>query len=220
MNQQSSIPSVLVIYGNPKKGGFVHGCLDTIAMELEKSDVQLRKIHLMDKEINDCTGCFHCLRTGSCPIEDDMDEIMDLMRKADGYVVGASVRNGFFPALFKRFYERITYPMGFTRDLKNKYVLGIGAVGMAGGKKVLGNAITFKEFQTYITGYHFFRTRIPTRLTVGDVAPTLREAADSFRLALREKPELPFMRQLTGKLDDFVLKQFMFKRTLKTLMTM
>ena len=53
------------------------------------------------------------------------------IRAADGLVVGASVRNGYFPALTKRFYERITYILGFGRDLRGKHVLAVGAVGLA-----------------------------------------------------------------------------------------
>ena len=85
----------------------------------------------------------------------------------DGLVTGASVRNGLFPAILKRFYERITYILGFGRELRGKYVLAIGAVGMAGGRKPLGKLLTFREFQTNVSDYLFFRTGIPTSRMYG-----------------------------------------------------
>ena len=109
--------NVMIIYGNPKEGGFVHGCLDAISERLGQRDVQVERLHLHRQGILDCTGCFTCLRTGACVLEDQMNGICERMRQADGYVIGCSVRNGYVTALYKRFYERITYPLIFTGDL-------------------------------------------------------------------------------------------------------
>lgn len=202
----------VVIYGNPKRGGFVHGCLDFIASFLEAKGVEVEKIMLVDSDIRDCAGCFTCLRTGRCTVDDDMGGILETLKGADGIVAGASVRNGFFTALYKRFYERITYLLGFTRALEDKPVLAIGAVGIAGGRKNLGRLLSFKEFQTLPTGYLFFRTGIPGKLTVDGAAEALRGAAAKL-IERMENPSGPSLFQsLCRKADTAVIRAFMLKK--------
>jgi multimeric flavodoxin WrbA len=205
-------PRVLCIHGNPKERGFVHACVDHIADRLEAAGVEVDRLRLRSCELRDCLGCFNCLRTGQCAIDDDMAQIIERIRLADGLVTGASVRNGLFPALFKLFYERLTYIVGFGRDLRGKYILAVGAVGMAGGRKPLGRLISFREFHTYLSDYLFFRTGIPTRLTVEDVSGRLDRAADRFRQVLADRPGLPWRTRLMGRIDDFIVRRFMLRR--------
>jgi len=211
VSESNARARVLCIYGNPKHGGFVHGCVDRIAERLAGQEVEIDRLALADCDIRDCSGCFGCLRTGECTIDDDMGPIIERIRVADGIVTGASVRNGFFPASFKRFYERITYILGFGRELHGKYVLGVGAVGLAGGRKALQRLITFREFSTYVSDFLFFRTGIPTKRTAADVAPKLDAAADRFLRVMAARKPLPWTRRLAGRIDDFVIRRFMLR---------
>ena len=203
---------VLCVYGNPKRGGFVHGCVEHVAARLEGQEIKIDELRLGESDIRDCVGCFNCLRTGRCSIDDDMGGIIERIRLADGLVVGASVRNGLFPAVFKRFYERITYIVGFGRQLHGKYVLAVGAVGLAGGRRPLGKLITFREFHTYVSGYLFFRTGIPTKRSVADVAAKLDKATDRFCKAMCSKAPLPLGTRMLGGIDDFLVRKFMLQR--------
>jgi NAD(P)H-dependent FMN reductase len=203
---------ITVIYGNPKTGGFVHDCLDLVSEHLEQSGAEVTRFRLAEKKIAECTGCFTCLRKGACVHEDDMGGIIEALTVADGLVTGASVRNGYFPALYKRFYERITYLAGFCRDLKGKPVLAIGAVGMAGGKKHLGKLLSFRDFQALPTGYLFFRTGIPGTVKAGDVAGPLRAAADRFVRRVGNPAGPPLLLRAQRALDDAVMRRFMFRK--------
>lgn len=205
--------TVLCIYGNPKKSGFVHGCLDHVAGRLEAQGITIDRLMLCEADIKDCIGCFQCLRRGLCAIPDDMAGILDRIRGADGILTGASVRNGYFPALTKRFYERITYLLGFTRDLQGKPVLGIGAVGMMGGKKPLGGLVTYREFHTFVSDFLFFRTGIPTKLTVESVADRLDRATDRFARAIATRPPPALGARLRMKFDDWIMGRYMFARS-------
>lgn len=210
VNEQAA--TVLVIYGNPKHGGFIHGSLDHIANHISSKGHHVDRLHLIDADIQECTGCFNCLRKGACVIDDDMAGIIDRMRSADALVTGASVRNSYFPALYKKFYERITYILGFGRDLRAVPVVAVGSVGMASGKKDLGKVLTFKEFHTRIIDYLFFQTGIPTKITVDDAKPKLEAAADSLIGSLDEPAKLPFFTSLSAAVDDFILKKFMLEK--------
>jgi multimeric flavodoxin WrbA len=203
---------ILAIYGNPKRDGFVHSALDYVCARLGEKGAQVDQLRLVDADIRDCTGCFSCMRSGRCVIPDDINEIYERLRAADGYVTGASVRNGTVPALFKRFYERITYPIVFTRDLRDKHVLSIGAVGMATGKKNLGNFLQLHKGQVRLTDYLFFKTGIPTELTVGEVQEKLDGAADRFSSELKSKKDRSILTRVVGMVDDFVVRNFMLKR--------
>ena len=203
---------ILAIYGNPKEGGFVHGCVDFIVDSVEKSGAEVTKLHLVNKNIQECTGCFACLRTGKCVIDDDMNSIYEDIKDAEGFVFGASVRDSSFPALVKKFYERITYPILFTREIADKHVLSIGAVGMASGKKELGSIITFCRDQAKLTDYLFFRTGIPTKIKVDDVTEKLLGASEKFVNEIQQKTKRPFISRLLGKIDDLVVKKFMLDK--------
>lgn len=202
---------IIVIYGNPKRSGFVHGSLDHVAARLTERGVEVERLHLVDADLRECVGCFQCLRTGTCSVHDDMSRIIESLRKADALVIGASVRNGYFPALYKRFVERITYPLGFTRDLRGKPVLGIGSVGFAGGRGPLGHLVTLKDFQTRVVDYLFFATGIPTRKKVDDVAPRLDEATDRLLAAAAGGTSLGWLSRVQNAADDWVMRTFMFK---------
>jgi len=203
---------VVVMYGNPKQAGFVHGCLDRIAARLEERGVSVHPIRLLECDLEECAGCFTCLRTGACRFDDDLGAIPSAMRGADGFVIGGSVRNGYFPALYKRFYERVTYLIGFTRDLRNKPVLAVGAVGMAGGKRHLREVLTLRGFQTVPAGFLFFRTGIPGRLAPADVEPRLLAAADRFLRRAQSGAPASLPRRVAWKLDDWILRTLMLRK--------
>ncbi len=202
---------IVLIHGNPRAGGFVHGCIDLVAGELARAGAEVTVVRLAEKRIAECAGCFACLREGACIHEDDMGGIIALLREADGIVTGASVRNGYFPALYKRFLERITYLVGFRRDLKGKPVLAIGAVGMAGGKKHLGRVLTLRDFHALPAGYLFFRTGIPGTLKAEDAGETLRLAAARFLRTVETRPRPNILRRAGWALDDAVMRRFMFR---------
>jgi len=212
MSDESRPPRVLAIYGNPKHGGFVHGCVDRVAEGLESRGALVDRLHLVDADVRDCAGCFTCVRTGECPIDDDMPDIIERVREADALLVGGSVRNSFFPALYKRFYERITYILGFGRDLHCKPVLTIGAVGVATGKKPLTEVLTMSVFHTHVVDSLFFRAGFPTKASPDDVAPKLDRAVERLFGAAAAPPKPRLRARLSMWLDDWSTRKFMLER--------
>ena len=201
--------NVIGICGNPKEGGFVHGCLEAIAHRLEKQGVQVEWLYLRNQGILDCTGCFTCLRTGTCVLEDPMNDICRRMRGADGYVIVCSVRNGYVTALYKRFYERITYPLIFTGDLTGKFVLSVSAVGKMGGQRPTSKLLGLEGTGAYHVGHLFFHTDIPTRLTVDGARSRLDRAADRFLGRFRAGWRPGALWHAGRLIDHLVTKRFM-----------
>lgn len=203
--------NAMTIYANPADGGFVHGCLDAISDRLEARGDAVERLRLKDADVRDCSGCFACLRTGECVLDDEMNDVCERMRSADAFVIGGSVRNGYVPALYKRFYERITYPLIFTGDLTGKCVLSVAAVGIMTGRRATAKLFGLHGTGAGHVGHLFFRAGIPTKLSPDDVRAKLDAAAD--RLARRIEtgwtPD-PLWR-LARRLDRFVMKRMFAK---------
>ena len=202
--------NVLCIHANPRDGGFVHGSLDAVASCLRERGASVRPLHLRNEGILDCTGCFACLRTGACVLDDSMEAICRSMRDADGYVVGGSVRNGHVTALYKRLLERITYPLIFTGDLTGKMVLSVSAVGKMGGKRATRKLLGLDGTGAYHVGHLFFRTDIPTRLTVDAVRRRLERAADQFLDRFRAEWRPGPLWHAARRVDRFIMKRRLF----------
>ena len=203
---------IMVIYGNPKEGGFVHGSLDIVRARLEGRGVEIDEVRLAREDIKDCAGCFACLATGRCVIDDAMNGVCERIRQADGIVAGASVRNGRAPALYKRFYERITYPIFFTGDVTDKYVLGISAVGMGGGKKTTRQMVAMTETGARTVEHLYFRVGMPTTLTPADVRDRLERAADKLydHIKTQRSPGLGW--KLSRRFDHWIMSRVVFSK--------
>jgi len=170
LSQDTTAMKVLVINGNPKKGGFIAGVLDIISSYLKARDIEVQYLRLADAQITDCTGCFHCLKTGTCVLADDMNHIIQTMMEADGFVVGSPVRNGLTTACYKRFCERISYLLGFSLLLEDKYTLAISCVGYMGGKKVNKRLVGLQDvFRTRLSDFIFYKVGIPTKIQPADI---------------------------------------------------
>lgn len=207
---------ILAVYGNPKSGGFVHGCVDAVADRLEGRGVEVDRLKLAEADIRDCTGCFTCLRTGECAINDDMNAISERLRSADGLVCGGSVRNGYMTALFKRFYERITYTFIFCGDVTDKYVLGISGVGVGGGKKATRRIVAMKEMGARTVAHLFFRTGIPTKRSVDSVKGRLDAAADKLYRHIDGQIAPGLLWRMARRLDRAIIIRFMFRKDPRT----
>jgi multimeric flavodoxin WrbA len=84
--------NVLLLNGSPHANGCTRTALDEIAGELKKNDIDITMLHIGKKGIAGCMACMGCVKTGYCVVKDDgVNECIDLLKKADGFIVGAPV---------------------------------------------------------------------------------------------------------------------------------
>ena len=84
--------NVLLINGSPNKAGCTFTALSEVAGALNKQGVETNIFHIGNKPIRGCTGCGGCGKTGYCVFKDDpVNEVIDLLKAADGVVVGTPV---------------------------------------------------------------------------------------------------------------------------------
>ncbi len=88
-------------------------------------------LNISDHEIRPCTGCDACVRSNPCPESesDDMPDIEEQLRKADGIIIAAPSYFTSVPGVLKNFMDR-SRPMKMQdHQLKNKV---FGAITYAG----------------------------------------------------------------------------------------
>lgn len=204
---------ILVLDGDPKRGGFVGGALGLVAERLAGQGAEVESVRLADKRVQDCVGCLRCLKEGRCVLDDDVAGIMAAIREADGLVVGSPVRNGMTTACYKRFYERITYLLGFTQALADKYVLAVSSVGALGGRGVCRALLGLQGvFHARLSGHEHLRLGIPTRLTVDQARPRLERAADRLAGDIRSRKGRGLAGSAALWLDRLIVGRLMLRK--------
>lgn len=83
---------VLLINGSPHKAGCTYTALSEVAGALEKEGVETEIFHIGTRPIRGCIACQACQGKDHCVFDDDVvNPLIDLMRQADGIIVGAPV---------------------------------------------------------------------------------------------------------------------------------
>ena len=84
--------NVLLVNGSPHPKGSTWTALSEVAKQLEKNGIDTTIMQVGGKDIRGCIACGKCRDTGYCIFKDDpVNEGIDLLRAADGLVVGSPV---------------------------------------------------------------------------------------------------------------------------------
>ncbi len=84
--------NVLLINGSPHKEGATYTALTEISSQLEKEGIGTTMFHIGTKPISGCIACMKCADTGYCVLNDEkVNECIDLLKQADGLIVGSPV---------------------------------------------------------------------------------------------------------------------------------
>jgi len=110
---------IVAIMGSYRKGKTIDTLVDRAIEGVKSVDpaAEVEKIVLIDKHIDYCRNCGVCRQDdpskpiARCAIDDDMQEILPLMRGADGYIFGVPIFEGTVNAVTKTFLERICWTL-------------------------------------------------------------------------------------------------------------
>ncbi len=110
--------NVLLINGSPHENGSTHRALTEAAGEIEKAGIETTMLHIGKEGIKGCTACSACVKTGYCKYTDDgVNEAIDMLKKADGLIVGSPVYfagpNASVCAFLDRMFYMKTTPYAF-----------------------------------------------------------------------------------------------------------
>ena len=104
--------TIIGIVGSYRKGRVIDTAVSEILKGAESGGAKTVKIYLTEKQIEFCNNCRSCMqqpgdKRGDCVYDDDMEEILQQIDEADGYVLGSPVNFGTVTAVMKRFMERL-----------------------------------------------------------------------------------------------------------------
>ena len=101
--------SIIGINGSPRKNGNTHVLINSVMSGLTDRGCKTQLLHSGDMKIEECTGCHACWKGLDCIQNDDMNDIYQRMKEADGYVFGTPVYWYGPTALMKLFIDRMVY---------------------------------------------------------------------------------------------------------------
>jgi len=104
--------TIVGIVGSYRKGRVIDTAVTEILKGAESCGAKTVKINLTEKQIEFCNNCRSCMqeagdKRGDCVYDDDMEEILQQIDEADGYVLGSPVNLGTVTAIMKQFMERL-----------------------------------------------------------------------------------------------------------------
>ena len=110
--------NVLLINGSPHATGCTFTALSEVETALSANGIGTTMFQLGPRPVRGCIACRGCYKTDRCVFNDPpYDELLELVKQADGYVVGSPVYyagpNGMLCALLDRlFYSASAYLEG------------------------------------------------------------------------------------------------------------
>ena len=89
-----NMSKVILLNASPRANSNTGIVLEQCAREIEKEGVEAEIISLRGMKIQSCTACGKCGEKGNCVLSDGLDEIIEKIRQADGFIPAAPVYFG------------------------------------------------------------------------------------------------------------------------------
>ncbi|AGC67624.1 NADPH-dependent FMN reductase RutF [Thermoclostridium stercorarium subsp. stercorarium DSM 8532] len=134
---------VILVNGSPHAKGCTYTALNEVAKVLQKNGIETEIMHLGTKPISGCLACGKCFETGKCIIDDCVNEFLDKVPGADGFVFGSPVHYAAPSGQLVSFLHRAFY--GKSHLFKGK--VGAAVVSCRRG----GAATAFDQINKYFT---------------------------------------------------------------------
>ena len=104
--------NILVINGSYRDDGITDKAIKAMIEVLEAEGANIEVVFLRKYPIEFCLNCRACTqepgsKPGKCVQHDDMQELINKIEWADGYIFAAPTNFGSVTAIFKRFMERL-----------------------------------------------------------------------------------------------------------------
>jgi multimeric flavodoxin WrbA len=136
---------IVGISGSPRKKATEY-VLEKALSDLEDVGFETAMFTIRGKEIAPCKHCDYCLKKKECINKDDMFEVYDLFRKADGIIMASPMYNGSISAQIKAVMDRCRALGAEDVDMLQ------GKIGMSiavGGDRVGGQELAIQQINTF-----------------------------------------------------------------------
>lgn len=109
---------VLLFNGSPKTKGCTYTMLTEVAKTLGENGIETEILHIGGNVAAGCKGCGFCSKNGKCITNDVLNELIDKVKEADGYVFGSPVHYAGASGDITSFMDRLFYSCGGAMSYK------------------------------------------------------------------------------------------------------
>jgi len=113
---------VLAIYGSPRKEGNTAQMLDA-ALSAFPETAEIKRVYLSELNFSGCGPCRECKITGTCVIDDDMQQVFKLMLWSEIIIFGSPSQFSDVSVDIKKLMERTWWMKGLLRNKIGGYVV-------------------------------------------------------------------------------------------------
>ena len=138
---------IVGICGSPREGASEYLLKLALSKLDEEDEFESKFFTVRDKSISPCTHCGECVENpGKCSIDDDMNEIYEALRQADGIIMASPIHFGSISAQLKAVMDRCqALIMDDTDIFKNKAGMSI----VVGGDRAGGQELAIQQINTF-----------------------------------------------------------------------
>jgi len=180
---------VLAINGSYRDDGMTDQTVEALAQAIEATGAEVEIILLREYPIEFCLNCRACTQQpgaapGECVLHDGMQDLIDKIERADGFILAAPTNFGSVTAIFKRFMERLAvyayWPWDMNGPLYRK--------AQAPRKKAL---LVSSCAAPGIIGRWFFGTHNQLKMTAKTIGAEVVGSLFTGMIAKEKHPKLP-----------------------------
>ncbi len=132
---------VLAFNGSPHKNGSTFTSLNIVSEELKKMDIDVEMVHIGNKIIRGCNGCYKCRDLKKCVFnDDDVNKYLDKIQNVDGIIIGSPVYYSGIAGTLKCFLDRLFFA---GPDMRFKVGAAVVSLRRSGGVS------TFQQINNY-----------------------------------------------------------------------
>lgn len=134
---------VILVNGSPHQKGCTYTALTEVKKTLEKNGIETEEFWIGNKPTAGCIGCGSCLETGKCFIDDKVNEFLEKVPSADGFIFGTPVHFASGSGMITSFMDRVFY--GRRNLFKNKLAAAVVSCRRGGATS------TFDQINKYFS---------------------------------------------------------------------
>ena len=134
---------VLLVNGSCHEHGCTYTALAEVAKALNANGVETEIYQLGNLQVSGCKGCWACLKSKQCVIDDGVNEFVQKAAEFDGFVFGSPVYYASASGALVSFMDRVFYSGG--RNLAYKPAAAVVSCRRAGA------STTFDVINKYFT---------------------------------------------------------------------
>lgn len=135
---------VILFNGSPNKNGCTYTALKEIEKELLNEGVETT-IFQVDNDTKGCIGCKYCAKNGKCVTNDCVNDALELVKAADGFIFGSPVHYAAASGMMTSFLDRLFYCSGDAFRLKPCAV--VASCRRGGSSSTLDQLLKYPEIK-------------------------------------------------------------------------